>query len=58
MASNSGNANYEIRTGGDSRRQPRQSMAELKLRRLQELNIRLQDDLSRRRVPVSEAALE
>jgi len=31
-------------------------MAELKLRRLQELNARLKEDLERRRIPVSEAA--
>lgn len=35
-----------------------QSMAELKLRRLTELNQRLQEDLNRRRIPTSEAALE
>jgi hypothetical protein len=33
-------------------------MAELKLRRLQELNARLKEDLERRRIPVSEAANE
>lgn len=33
-------------------------MAELKLRRLTELNQRLQEDLARRRIPVSEAAME
>lgn len=33
-------------------------MAELKLRRLQELNVRLREDLDRRRIPVSEAAAE
>lgn len=33
-------------------------MAELKLRRLNELNQRLQEDLNRRRIPVSEAAME
>lgn len=58
MNSSNANANYETRSGGDSRRAPRQSMAELKLRRLQELNGRLRDDLERRRVPVSEAAVE
>ncbi|KAE9978171.1 hypothetical protein EG328_001622 [Venturia inaequalis] len=31
-------------------------MAELKLRRLQELNARLKEDLERRRIPVSEAS--
>jgi len=39
-------------------RSKKQSMAELKLRRLMELNLRLQEDLSRRRIPVSEAAAE
>ncbi len=33
-------------------------MAELKLRRLTELNARLKEDLERRRIPVSEAAME
>lgn len=33
-------------------------MAELKLRRLTELNQRLQEDLNRRRIPVSEAAMD
>ena len=33
-------------------------MAELKLRRLNELNTRLKEDLERRRIPVSEAATE
>lgn len=33
-------------------------MAELKLRRLNELNQRLQEDLNRRRIPVSEASME
>ena len=33
-------------------------MAELKLRRLNELNQRLQEDLNRRRIPVSEASAE
>ncbi|GAM86034.1 hypothetical protein ANO11243_040440 [Dothideomycetidae sp. 11243] len=33
-------------------------MAELKLRRLNELNQRLQEDLNRRRIPVSEAAMD
>lgn len=31
-------------------------MAELKLRRLTELNVRLREDLDRRRIPVSDAA--
>ena len=50
-------APYEIRTGGDGKSK-KQSMAELKLRRLTELNQRLREDLDRRRIPVSEAALE
>lgn len=49
---------YEVRTGGESGKIKKQSMAELKLRRLTELNQRLQEDLARRRIPVSEAALE
>jgi len=48
---------YEIRTN-DNGKSKKQSMAELKLRRLTELNQRLQEDLNRRRIPVSEAALE
>lgn len=50
-------APYEIRTGGDGKSK-KQSMAELKLRRLTELNQRLREDLERRRIPVSEAAIE
>jgi guanine nucleotide-binding protein subunit gamma len=50
-------APYEIRTN-DNGRSRKQSMAELKLRRLTELNQRLQEDLNRRRIPVSEAAVE
>ena len=50
-------APYEIRAGGDGKSK-KQSMAELKLRRLTELNQRLREDLERRRIPVSEAALE
>lgn len=50
-------APYEIRGGGDGKSK-KQSMAELKLRRLNELNIRLKEDLDRRRIPVSEAANE
>jgi hypothetical protein len=46
-----------MRSGGDGRNR-KQSMAELKLRRLQELNARLKEDLERRRIPVSEAANE
>ncbi|KAJ9643384.1 hypothetical protein H2199_004063 [Coniosporium tulheliwenetii] len=48
---------YELRTGGDGKSK-KQSMAELKLRRLTELNARLKEDLERRRIPVSEAAME
>jgi guanine nucleotide-binding protein subunit gamma len=48
---------YEIRTN-DTGKSKKQSMAELKLRRLTELNQRLQEDLNRRRIPVSEAAME
>jgi guanine nucleotide-binding protein subunit gamma len=48
---------YEIRTN-DNGKSKKQSMAELKLRRLTELNQRLQEDLNRRRIPVSEAAME
>ena len=50
-------APYEIRTN-DTGRSKKQSMAELKLRRLNELNQRLQEDLNRRRIPVSEASME
>lgn len=50
-------APYEMRTT-DNGRSRKQSMAELKLRRLTELNQRLQEDLNRRRIPVSEAATE
>jgi len=48
---------YEIRTN-DNGKSKKQSMAELKLRRLTELNQRLQEDLNRRRIPVSEASME
>jgi hypothetical protein len=48
---------YELRTN-DNGKSKKQSMAELKLRRLTELNQRLQEDLNRRRIPVSEAAME
>jgi guanine nucleotide-binding protein subunit gamma len=47
---------YDMRSGDGRNR--KQSMAELKLRRLQELNARLKEDLERRRIPVSEAANE
>jgi guanine nucleotide-binding protein subunit gamma, fungi len=49
-------AGYDMR--GPEGRNRKQSMAELKLRRLQELNARLKEDLERRRIPVSEAAAE
>jgi guanine nucleotide-binding protein subunit gamma len=49
-------AGYDMR--GPDGRNRKQSMAELKLRRLQELNARLKEDLERRRIPVSEAANE
>ena len=43
----------------DTTNRPRKApMAELKLRRINELNQRLQEDLNRRRIPVSEAAME
>ena len=42
----------------DVGRNKKQSMAELKLRRLNELNARLKEDLERRRIPISEAANE
>ena len=47
---------YDTRSAGDSRK--KQSMAELKLRRLTELNMRLREDLDRRRIPVSDASTE
>lgn len=46
---------YEIRAGGDVKNK-KQSMADLKLRRLHELNLRLTEDLNRPRIRVSEAA--
>ncbi|KAF2673701.1 hypothetical protein BT63DRAFT_451757 [Microthyrium microscopicum] len=46
---------YEPRAMEGARNR-KQSMAELKLRRLQELVARLREDLERRRIPVSEAA--
>lgn len=47
---------YELRSGGDVRNK-KQSVADLKYRRLVELNARLKEDLDRPRVKVSEAAL-
>ncbi|KAI9849592.1 MAG: hypothetical protein M1838_000102 [Thelocarpon superellum] len=51
--------NYELRAGGDANqmKNKKQSMADLKLRRLTELNLRLREDLDRPRVKVSEAAM-
>ncbi|KAK2765355.1 Guanine nucleotide-binding protein subunit gamma [Arachnomyces sp. PD_36] len=46
---------YEIRPGGMGKNK-NQSMADLKLRRLNELNLRLKEDLDRPRVKVSEAS--
>ncbi|KAI9817969.1 MAG: Guanine nucleotide-binding protein subunit gamma [Thelocarpon impressellum] len=50
---------FEIRAGGDpgQMKNKKQSMADLKLRRLTELNLRLREDLDRPRVKVSEAAM-
>ena len=47
---------YEMRTVGDVKNK-KQSMADLKLRRLNELNMRLKEDLERPRIKVSEAAM-
>ncbi|EGE05271.1 guanine nucleotide-binding protein subunit gamma [Trichophyton equinum CBS 127.97] len=47
---------YELRSGGDGRR-TRQNLAELKLRRLAEVNIRLKEDLDRPRIKVAEASI-
>ena len=47
---------YELRSGGDVKNK-KQSVADLKYRRLTELNTRLKEDLDRPRVKVSEAAL-
>ncbi|KAL8756819.1 MAG: hypothetical protein Q9199_002674 [Rusavskia elegans] len=49
-------APYEIRAGGDGKNK-KQSMADLKLRRLNELNSRLKEDLERPRIKVSEASM-
>lgn len=52
--------NFEVRAGGDAvtgNKHKKQSMADLKLRRLAELNLRLREDLDRPRVKVSEAAM-
>lgn len=49
---------YTSREVGDptSIKKNKQSMADLKLRRLTELNARLREDLERERIPVSQAA--
>lgn len=47
---------YAVRDGGDAKSK-KQSMADLKLRRLQELNTRLKEDLDRPRVKVQEASM-
>lgn len=47
---------YEMRNVGDPVRNKKQSMADLKLRRLNELNSRLKEDLERPRIKVSDAA--
>ena len=49
-------AAYASRDGGDAKSK-KQSMADLKLRRLQELNSRLKEDLERPRIKVSEASM-
>ena len=49
-------AAYEIRAGGDVKNK-KQSMNDLKLRRLNELNSRLREDLERPRIKVSEASM-
>ena len=49
---------YSSRDVGDPNqiKKNKQSMADLKLRRLTELNNRLREDLERERIPVSQAA--
>jgi len=51
-------AGYSTRDVGDpsQMKKNKQSMADLKLRRLTELNNRLREDLDRERIPVSQAA--
>ena len=51
-------AGYTTRDVGDpsQMKKNKQSMADLKLRRLTELNNRLREDLDRERIPVSQAA--
>ncbi|CAF9903818.1 MAG: Guanine nucleotide-binding protein subunit gamma [Gomphillus americanus] len=46
---------YELRTGDVKSK--KQSMNDLKLRRLNELNLRLREDLDRPRIRVSEASM-
>ena len=46
---------YELRAGDVKNK--KQSMADLKLRRLNELNMRLREDLDRPRIKVSEASM-
>ncbi|KAI9873196.1 MAG: Guanine nucleotide-binding protein subunit gamma, partial [Pleopsidium flavum] len=50
-------AAYDMRNGSGEIKTKKQSMADLKLRRLNELNLRLKEDLDRPRVKVSEAAM-
>ena len=50
-------AAFEMRGGSGEIKNKKQSMADLKLRRLNELNLRLKEDLDRPRIKVSEAAL-
>jgi hypothetical protein len=47
---------YALRDGGDAKNK-KQSMADLKLRRLNELNLRLKEDLDRPRIKVAEASI-
>jgi GGL domain len=49
-------AAYTLRDGGDAKNK-KQSMADLKLRRLNELNLRLKEDLDRPRIKVAEASM-
>ena len=51
-------SNYPARDMADpsQMKKNKQSMADLKLRRLTELNTRLREDLERERIPVSQAA--
>lgn len=49
-------AGYASREDANHMKKTKQSMADLKLRRLTELNTRLREDLERERIPVSQAA--